>query len=363
VAKAAAESGVATRPIADLEAYRQTLSRFVYQTGMVMRPVFSAAKKRPARVVYAEGEDERVLRAVQVVVDEGLARPILVGRPAVIEARVKRAGLRIQPGREIELVNPEDDPRYRACWEDYQRLMGRNGVTPSMAKAALRRSNTLISATLMRLGDADAMLCGVVGKYDVHLEHVRDTIGLEPGASTFAAMNAVLLGDRTLFLTDTFVNDEPSAEQLAEIATMASDEVRRFGVAPRVAFVSHSMFGSSSRPSAKRMRRAAELFKAARPGVTCDGEMHGDAALSEETRRNFLPDSSLQGEANLLVLPNIDAANILFNVLKATGGNGVTVGPVLLGAARAVHILTPSATVRRIVNMTALAVADANATR
>ncbi|MDH4287490.1 MAG: NADP-dependent malic enzyme [Aquincola sp.] len=361
VAQAAAESGVATRPIADLDAYRQSLTRFVYQTGFVMRPVFSAAKKRPARVVYAEGEDERVLRAVQVVLDEGLARPILVGRPAVIEARIKRAGLRIQPGRDIELVNPEDDPRYRACWEDYQHLMGRNGVTPSMAKAALRRSNTLISAMLLRLGEADAMLCGVVGKYDVHLEHVRDTIGLEPGASTFAAMNAVLLGDRTLFLTDTFVNDEPSAEQLSEIAAMAADELRRFGVAPRVAFVSHSMFGSSSRPSAKRMRRAAELFKAARPGVTCDGEMHGDAALSEEVRHTFLPDSSLQGDANLLVMPNIDAANILFNVLKVTGGHGVTVGPVLLGAARAVHILTPSATVRRIVNMTALAVADANA--
>ena len=361
VAQAAAESGVATRPIADLDAYRQSLTRFVYQTGFVMRPVFSAAKKRPARVVYAEGEDERVLRAVQVVLDEGLARPILVGRPAVIEARIKRAGLRIQPGRDIELVNPEDDPRYRACWEDYQHLMGRNGVTPSMAKAALRRSNTLISAMLLRLGEADAMLCGVVGKYDVHLEHVRDTIGLEPGASTFAAMNAVLLGDRTLFLTDTFVNDEPSAEQLSEIAAMAAAELRRFGVAPRVAFVSHSMFGSSSRPSAKRMRRAAELFKAARPGVTCDGEMHGDAALSEEVRHTFLPDSSLQGDANLLVMPNIDAANILFNVLKVTGGHGVTVGPVLLGAARAVHILTPSATVRRIVNMTALAVADANA--
>jgi malate dehydrogenase (oxaloacetate-decarboxylating)(NADP+) len=363
VAAAAAESGVATRPIADLDAYRQSLTRFVYQTGLVMRPVFSAAKKKPARVVFAEGEDERVLRAVQVVVDEGLARPILVGRPAVIEARLARAGLRIQPGREIELVNPEDDPRYRACWEDYQHLMSRKGVTPSMAKAALRRSNTLIAATLMRLGDADSMLCGVVGKYDVHLEHVRDTIGLREGVSGFAAMNALLLGDRTLFVTDTFVNDEPSAEQLAEIAAMAADEVRRFGLPPRVAFVSHSMFGSSNRPSALRMRQAAELFKAARPGVPCDGEMHGDAALSEEVRRSFLPDSTLEGEANVLVLPNIDAANILFNVLKITGGHGVTVGPVLLGAARSVHILTPSSTVRRIVNMTALAVADANAAR
>jgi malate dehydrogenase (oxaloacetate-decarboxylating)(NADP+) len=359
VAAAAAESGVATRPIADLDAYRQSLTRFVYQTGLVMRPVFAAAKARPARVVYAEGEDERCLRAVQVAVDEQMVRPILVGRPAVIEARIARAGLRIKPGRELEIVNPEDDPRYRACWEDYQRLMGRQGVTPSMAKAALRRSNTLISATLMRLGDADAMLCGLVGKYDVHLEHVRDTIGLASGATTFAAMNALLLDNRTLFVADTFVNDEPSAEQLAEIGAMASDQLRAFGVAPRVAFVSHSMFGSSNRPSARRMRRATELFKALRPEVSCDGEMHGDAALSEEVRRNFLPDTTLQGEANLLLLPNIDAANILFNVLKVTGGHGVTVGPVLLGAARPVHILTPSATVRRVVNMTALAVADA----
>jgi malate dehydrogenase (oxaloacetate-decarboxylating)(NADP+) len=359
VAEAAAESGVATRPIADLDAYRQSLTRFVYQTGLVMRPVFAAAKAKPARVIYAEGEDERCLRAVQVAVDEQMVRPILVGRPAVIEARIARAGLRIKPGREIEIVNPEDDPRYRDCWEDYQRLMGRQGVTPSMAKAALRRSNTLISATLMRLGHADAMLCGLVGKYDVHLEHLRDTIGLKPGATCFAAMNALLLGDRTLFLADTFVHDEPSAEQLAEIGAMAADELRGFGLTPRVAFVSHSMFGSSSRPSALRMRRATELFKALRPGVVCDGEMHGDAALSEEVRRNFLPDTTLSGEANLLLLPNIDAANILFNVLKVTGGHGVTVGPVLLGAARPVHILTPSATVRRVVNMTALAVADA----
>ena len=365
VAEAAAESGVATRPIDDLEAYRQSLGRFVYQTGMVMRPVFAAAKasyaKEAARVVYAEGEDERVLRAVQVALDEGLARPILVGRPAVMQSRVERAGLRLKLGTDIEVVNPEDDPRYRDCWEDYQRLMGREGVTPSMAKAALRRSNTLISAMLMRRGDADAMLCGLVGSFDVHLEHVRNSIGLRSGASTFATMNAVLLDDRTLFLADTFVNEEPSAEQLAEIAAMAVDELRRFGVPPRVAFVSHSMFGSSTRPAARRMRRAADLFKQSRPGVPCDGEMHGDAALSAEIRHNFLPDSTLEGEANLLLLPNIDAANILFNVLKVTGGHGVTVGPVLLGAARPVHILTPSSTVRRVINMTALAVADAAA--
>ncbi|MDP1690944.1 MAG: NADP-dependent malic enzyme [Burkholderiaceae bacterium] len=367
VAEAAAASGVATRPIEDLDAYRQSLTRFVYQTGMVMRPVFAAAKaafaKDAARVVYAEGEDERALRAVQVVLDEGLARPILVGRPAVMRARVERAGLRLKLGTDVEFVNPEDDPRYRACWADYQQLMGREGVTPSMAKAALRRSNTLISAMLLRRGDADAMLCGLVGRFDSHLEHVRDSIGLRTGASTFATMNALLLGERTLFLADTFVNEEPSAEQLTEIAAMAIDELRRFGVPPRVAFVSHSMFGSSARPSAKRMRRAAELFKQQRPGVPCDGEMHGDAALSEDIRRSFLPDSTLAGEANLLLLPNLDAANILFNVLKVTAGHGVTVGPVLLGAARPVHILTPSSTVRRIVNMTALAVADAAAVR
>jgi malate dehydrogenase (oxaloacetate-decarboxylating)(NADP+) len=365
VAEAAAASGVATRPIADIEAYRQSLARFVYQTGMVMRPVFAAAKaafaKAAARVVYAEGEDERVLRAVQIALDEGLARPILVGRPAVMQARVERAGLRLKLGVDVEVVNPEDDPRYRDCWEDYQRLMGREGVTPSVAKAALRRSNTLISAMLMRRGDADAMLCGLVGSFDVHLEHIRHTIGLRPGASTFATMNALLLDDRTLFVADTFVNDEPSAEQLAEIAAMAVDELRRFGTAPRVAFVSHSMFGSSARPSARRMRRGAELFKQQHPGIPCDGEMHGDAALSAEIRRDFLPDSTLDGDANLLLLPNIDAANILFNVLKVTGGHGVTVGPVLLGAARPVHILTPSSTVRRVINMTALAVADAAA--
>jgi malate dehydrogenase (oxaloacetate-decarboxylating)(NADP+) len=360
VAKAAEESGVATRPIADLEAYRQSLSRFVYQTGMVMRPVFAAAKARkpaPARVIYAEGEDERALRAAQVVVDEGLARPILIGRPAVIEARLQRAGLRLQIGRDIELVNPEDDPRYRDCWEAYQKQMGREGITPSMAKAALRRSHTLIGSMLLQRGDADALLCGLVGRFDHHLAHIQDTIGLAPGASTFATVNALLLDDRTLFIADTFVNEEPSAEQLAEIAAMASDELRRFGIPPRVAFVSHSMFGSSTRPSAKRMRAAAALFKQLRPGVSCDGEMHGDAALSAEVRRNFLPDSTLDGEANLLLLPNLDAANILFNVLKVTGGHGVTVGPVLLGAARPVHILTPSSTVRRVVNMTALAAA------
>ncbi|WP_374658508.1 NADP-dependent malic enzyme [Inhella sp.] len=359
VAQAAMDSGVATRPIADMDAYRQSLQRFVYQTGLVMRPVFASAKRAQARVIYAEGEDERALRAAQVVRDEGLAQLTLIGRPAVIEARITRAGLRLKAGLDFELVNPEDDPRYRDCWEAYQRRMGREGITPSMAKAALRRSHTLIGSMLVQRGDADALLCGLVGRYDHHLEHVRDVIGLRPGAHCFAALNALLLENRTLFIADTFVNEEPSSEDLAEIGAMAVDELKRFGIPPRVAFVSHSMFGSSTRPSARRMREAAERFKRLRPGIPCDGEMHGDAALSEEIRRNFLPETTLDGEANLLLLPNLDAANILFNVLKMTGGQGVTVGPVLLGAAKPVHILTPSATVRRVVNMTALAGAEA----
>ncbi|HRH86546.1 MAG TPA: NADP-dependent malic enzyme, partial [Rubrivivax sp.] len=362
VAKAAMDSGVATRPIADLEAYRQSLGRFVYQTGMFMRPVFAAAKaqceKGAARVVYAEGEDERVLRAVQVVQDEGLAKPILIGRPEVVRMRIERAGLRLTPGRDFELVDPADDPRFRAYWETYAGLMGRDGVTPEVAKAAVRRSNTLIAALMVKRGEADAMLCGLVGRYDQHLEHVRGVIGHRSGQQVMAAMNALMLDQYTLFIADTFVNELPSAEELAEIAVMAAAEVRRFGLPPKVAFLSHSVFGSSPRPSAKRMRAARDLFVQRCPDIECDGEMHGDAALSETIRRGYLPDSTLSGAANLLVLPNIDAANILFNVLKTTGGHGVTVGPVLLGAALPAHILTPSSTSRRVVNMTALAVAD-----
>jgi malate dehydrogenase (oxaloacetate-decarboxylating)(NADP+) len=363
VAQAAAESGVAARPIADLEAYRDSLSRFVYQTGMFMRPVYAAAKAQPARVVYAEGEDERVLRAVQAVIDEGLARPILVGRPGVIQMRAERAGLRMRPGVDFEVVDPEDDPRYRACWEDYHRLMGRDGVSPEAAKAAVRRSTTLIAALLLRRGDADAMLCGLHGRYDAHFDYVKTVIGQKPGARVFATMNALMLDDHNLFITDTFINEQPTAEELAEIALMAAEEVRRFGVPPKVAFLSHSMFGTSNRPSAQRVRAARDLFAARAPEIECDGEMHGDAALSETIRRNILPESSLTGAANLLVMPNIDAANILFNVLKVTAGKNVTVGPILLGAAAPVHILSPSASMRRVVNMTALAVADAAANR
>ncbi|MBK1612929.1 NADP-dependent malic enzyme [Rubrivivax gelatinosus] len=359
VARAAAESGVATRPIADLEAYRQSLTRFVYQTGMFMRPVFNAAKARPARVVYAEGEDERVLRAVQAVLDEGLARPVLVGRPEVITHRAELAGLRALPGRDYEVVDPAAHEGYDAYWQAYHRLMGRDGMTPEAARTTLRRSNTLTAAMMVRLGQAEAMVCGLAGRYDSHLEHVRAAIGLKPGVQTLAAMNALPLDSGTLFVADTFVNEEPSAEQLAEIALLAAEEVRRFGLPPKVAFVSHSIFGSSARGSARRMRAARDLFVKMAPHIECDGEMHGDAALSAEVRARYLPDSTLTGSANLLVLPNLDAANILFNVLKMTSGHGVTVGPMLLGTAAPAHILTPSATVRRVINITALAVAEA----
>jgi malate dehydrogenase (oxaloacetate-decarboxylating)(NADP+) len=361
VAQAAAASGVATRPITDLEAYRQSLTRFVTHTGMFMRPVFAAARAEPKRIAYSAGEDERVLRAVQIALDEHLVRPILIGRPQVIASRIERAGLRIRPGRDFELVNPEDDARFRQYWEAYHRLTAREGVTPDVAKATVRRSNTTIASLMVHLRDADGMLCGLVGRFDQHLEHVREVIGLRTGAHVFATMNALMLDKHTLFIADTFVNDDPTAEQLAEIAAMAVEEARRFGIAPRVAFLSHSMFGSSKRASAKKMRAARDLFVQRMPEIPADGEMHGDAALDEDLRTRLMPTSTLSGEANVLVAPNLDAANILFNVLKMTGGHGVTVGPILLGVAKPAHILSPSATVRRIVNMTAVAVAHAGA--
>src|SRR5471032_1053508 len=359
VAKAAEASGVATRPIKDMDAYVESLSRFVSHTGMLMRPLFSAARQAPKRVVYAEGEDERVLPAVQIALDERLVKPILVGRPAVIHARIERAGLRLQAGRDFEVVNPEDDTRFRRYWETYHRLNARNGVTPDMAKATVRRSNTTIAALMVHLGDADALLCGLVGRFDGHFAHLREVVGQRPGSHGFATVNALLLDKHTLFIADTSVNDDPSAEQLADIAAMAVEEVRRFGLVPQVAFLSHSMFGSSQRPSAKKMRAARDLFVQRMPDVAADGELQGDAAFSEELRHALLPDSTLKGAANVLICPNLDAANILFNVLKMTGGHGVTIGPILLGANAQVHVLTPSSTVRRIVNMTALAVAHA----
>jgi len=359
VAKAAEASGVATRPIRDLEAYRQSLTRFVTHTGMFMRPVFAAAREAPKRVAYAQGEDERVLRAVQIALDERIVKPILIGRPAVIAARIERAGLRLEAGRDFEVVNPEDDARFRQYWETYYKLNQREGVTPEMAKAKVRRSNTTIASLMVHLGDADALITGLVGRFDSDLENVRDVLGLSPGAKGMAAMNALMLDKHTLFIADTFVNDDPSAEQLADIAAMAADEVRRFGLPPKVAFLSHSSFGHSKRPSALKMRAARDLFVQRRPDVPADGEMQGDAALSDELRRTLMPDTTLSGDANILICPNLDAANILFNVLKMTGGHGVTVGPILLGADASAHILTPAATVRRVVNMTALAVADA----
>ncbi len=360
VAQAAMDSGVATRPIADMAAYREKLNSFVYHSGFIMKPVFAAAKQAPRRVIYCEGEDERTLRAVQTVLDEGLAQPVVIGRPEVIQSRIERAGLAIAAGRDFEIVNPDNDPRYKDLWQEYHQLRGRQGITPEIAKQRLRSDNTLIGCMLLRRGEVDAVLCGTVGKQVKHLNQVRDVIGLEADAHCFAAMNLLLLPSHTLFICDTYVNENPSAEMLAEITLMAAKEVRRFGLAPKIALLSHSSFGSLRTESALKMSRTRELIEARAPDLEVDGEMHGDAAMSEEIRQRLYPDCKLKGKANLLVMPNLDAANIAFNLIKAINGDGVTVGPILLGAARPVHILTPTATVRRLVNMTALAVVDAN---
>jgi malate dehydrogenase (oxaloacetate-decarboxylating)(NADP+) len=361
VAKAAVTSGVARRPIADMDAYIERLKEFVYHTGIGMRAVFVACKEgERQRIIFAEGEDERVLRATQIILEEQLATPILIGRPGVVEKRLERAGLRIRPGVDFELVNPENDPRYRDCWTAYHKLMARRGVTPAVAKSAMRRDTTLMGAMLMKLGHADGMICGVLGQYADHLSVVNDVIGKRSGVGVFAAMNYLMLPGRSLFIADTHVNENPNAEQVAEIAMLAADEVKRFGVHPKVALLSHSNFGSSSSESALKMSRAAALLPALSSGeMDVDGEMHGDAALSEEIRLSAYPDSALKGEANVLVMPNIDAANISYNLIKMIGGSGVTIGPILLGAAHPVHILTSSSTVRRVVNMTAMAVLDA----
>ena len=364
VAQAAMDSGVAARPIADMEAYCQSLSQFVYHSGLIMKPLFSAAKKAPRRVVYAEGEDERVLRAAQIAVDEGLARPILVGRPQVIEQRMERLGLRVRPGRELDLVNPESDPRYRDYWTTYHQLAERKGVSPDAARLEMRRRNTLIAAMMIYKGEADGMLCGTFGNHAEHLHFVDQVIGLRAGVRQYAAMNALILPGRTVFICDTYVTDDPDAEGIAEMTLLAAEEIRRFGVAPKAALLSASSFGSLARsPSAQKMRRARELITERAPELEIEGEMHGDAALSEEIRLRVFPRSRLQGEANLLIMPTLEAANIAFNLLKTAAGGGVTIGPILLGAARPVHVLTASASVRRILNMTALAVADANAPR
>ena len=363
VAQAAMDSGVATRPIADLAAYRESLSQFVYHSGLIMKPLFTAAKAMPKRIVYAEGEDERVLRAVQIVIDEGLAQPVLIGRPEVIEQRIARLGLRLCPGRDFELVNQQLDPRYRDYWMTYHRLTERKGVSPEYARIEMRRRNTLIGAMMMYKGEADGMLCGTFGTHALHLLYVDQVIGLQPGIRSYAAMNALILPNRTVFICDTYVTPDPDAEQVAEMTILAAEEVRRFGLVPKVALLSASNFGSVDLPSARKMQRALALIQERAPGLEIEGEMHGDAAISEEIRLRLFPSSRLHGEANLLIMPTLDAANISFNLLKTAAGDGVTIGPILLGAARAVHILTPSATVRRIVNMTALTVVDVNAPR
>jgi malate dehydrogenase (oxaloacetate-decarboxylating)(NADP+) len=361
VAQAAMDSGVAMRPIADMNAYRANLSRFVYHSSTVMQPVFAGAQTAQRRVVYAEGEDERVLRAVQVVVDERLARPLLVGRAAVVAERIAAYGLRMAIGRDFELVDPESDARLPQAAQGYYRATRRKGVTPAGAEPALRRNPTAIAAMLLHRGEADALLCGVEGGFRAHLDVLASVIGMREGVETLAAMNMLMLPERTLFLCDTYVNVDPSPEQLAEIVVLAADEVRRFGITPAVALLSHSSFGSEDTASARKMRRALELIRSLGLAFEVEGEMHGDAALSGEILNRVFPGSALTHEANLLVMPTLDAANISFNLLKGLAGNGITVGPMLLGLARPAHILTPTASVRRIVNMTALASVDAGA--
>ena len=364
VAEAAAQSGVAQRPITDLQAYVERLQSFVYASGTTMKPIFAAAKLATRkRVAYAEGEEERVLRACQIVVDEGLARPTLIGRPAVISQRIEKFGLRLREGRDYDIVNVEQDERYRDFWQTYHRMMERRGVTVQMAKIEMRRRLTLIGSMLLHKGDVDGLIVGTWGTTRIHLEHIDQVVGRRPGVSTYACMNGLMLPGRQVFLVDTHVNYDPSAEQLCEITTMAAEEMMRFGIKPKAALLSHSNFGSSDQPSALKMRRALQLLRESAPWLEVDGEMHGDIALDPKARQTVMPHSTLSGEANLLVLPNIDAANISYNLLKTAAGGNIAIGPVLLGAAKPVHILTASTTVRRIVNMTALTIADANASR
>ena len=364
VAQAAADSGVALRPIADMEAYRERLQNFVYASGTTMKPIYTAAKRGlKKRVAYSEGEEERVLRAAQIVSDEGLARPTLIGRPVVIAERIEKFGLRLKAGLDYEVVNVEDDHRYRDFWQTYHRMQERKGITVQMAKIEMRRRLSLIGTMLLHKGDVDGLICGTWGTNATHLPYVEQVIGKRPGVNTFACMNGLLLPNRQVFLVDTHVNYDPTAEQLAEITVMAAHEMKRFGIHPKAALLSHSNFGTSNEPSAVKMRDTLALLQKNAPWLEVDGEMHGDIALDGEARALQMPNGTLHGDANLLVCPNIDAANISYNLLKTAAGGNIAVGPVLLGAAKPVHILTPSATVRRIVNMTALTVADANAVR
>ncbi len=368
VAKAAMESGVASRPIADLDAYRDQLQQFVYHSGTFMKPIFTIAKNAVAvggrsRIVFAEGEDERVLRAVQVVVDEKLARPILIGRPDIVDRRLQRFGLRMRESQDFDLINPQQDTRYRDYWENYHRIAARRGVTAQYAKIEMRRRHTLIGSMMILRGDADGMICGTFGTHNLHLHYVDQVIGRRPGCGVYAAMNVLMLPGRQLALVDTHVNVDPTAPEIAEIAILAAEQLRRLGFEPAVALVSHSNFGSSNTASALKMRTALELIRAQAPELDVDGEMHADCAVDEAMRKSIMPFSTLKGDANLIVCPNIESANISYNLLKATAGNNIAIGPILLGAARPINILTSSATVRRIVNMTALTVLEANSMR
>ncbi len=364
VARAAQDSGVALRPVKDYEAYKQSLLQLVYHSGTFMKPVFSIAKlAKRKRIAYAEGEDERVLRAVQTVVDESLARPTLVGRKTQIEARIEKFGLRLKLGRDYDIVNTDFDERHREYYTEYHRMTARKGVTLAVAKIEMRRRLTLIGSMMVHKGDADGLICGTWGNTHMHLQYIDQVIGHKPGGSVYACMNGLVLPGRQIVMVDTHVNIDPTAEQLAEITVMAAEEMRRFGVKPKVALLSHSNFGSSNAPSAIKMRDTLALVRALQPELEIEGEMHGDCALDASLRANLVPDLALTGDANLLVCPNIDSANIAYNLLKTAAGNNVAIGPVLLGAAKPVHILTASSTVRRIVNMTALTVADINATR
>jgi malate dehydrogenase (oxaloacetate-decarboxylating)(NADP+) len=361
VAQAAADSGVALRPIADMDAYREKLQSFVIASGSMMKPVYAAAKQASAkRVAYAEGEEERVLRACQILVDENIARPVLIGRPAIIAQRVAKFGLRLKDGLDYDVVNVEDDPRYRDFWQTYHRMMERKGVTQQFAKIEMRRRLTLIGSMMLQKGEVDGLICGTWGNTALHLEYINQVVGKDPKAHCYAGMNALMLPGRQVFLVDTHVNYDPTAEELAEITVMAAQKIKRFGITPKAALLSHSNFGSSNQPSALKMRQTLAILRETAPWLEVDGEMHGDLALDADARKTLMPNSTLQGDANLLVLPNIDAANIAYNLLKTTAGGNIAIGPMLLGAAKPAHVLTASATVRRIVNMTALTVMEAN---
>lgn len=358
VAKAAMESGVATRPITNFDEYTALLERFAFRSGLVMKPMFAKAKTQPMRVIYAEGEDERVLRATQVVLEENLARPILVGRPSVVEARIKRFGLLIRAGKDFDLVNPEDDPRYRSYVQSYVEVAGRRGVTPDAARTVVRTNNTVIAALAVTRGEADAMLCGVEGRYMHHLRHVREIVGFTPGISDYAALALLITSKGAFFIADTQVRPNPSAEELAEIASLAAVHVQRFALKPKIAFVSHSDFGSYDTDSSRKMRRATQLLREKHPEIEADGEMQGDTALSAAARKMVLPHSKLEGEANIMIMPSLDTANVAYQMIKSLA-DALPVGPILIGPARPAHILTPSVTARGILNMTAVAVVEA----